>query len=110
MIGESAAKEIAKIPLSDNSGSRRIDDMLVDILAQLQQKLLESKVFALQLGESTDVQVKTQLPANVRYLEGESMRENFLFCHEILTQTTGEEIFNVTAIFLRNKNCNVRTV
>ena len=45
MLNENAAKEIQKVPLSDDLVSRRINDMAVDILEQLQDKLLKSKVF-----------------------------------------------------------------
>ena len=47
MIGETATKGIVKVLLSDNTASRRIGDTSVDILAQLQKKLLGNKVFAL---------------------------------------------------------------
>ena len=49
MLGENAAKKILKILLSDNTVSRRINDMAADILEQLQDKLSESKFFSLQL-------------------------------------------------------------
>ena len=45
MLGENAAKEIQKIPLSDNTVSRRITDMVANILEQPRDKLLESKLF-----------------------------------------------------------------
>ena len=45
MLGENAAKEIQKIPLSNNTVSRRINVTAVDILEQLLDKLLESKLF-----------------------------------------------------------------
>ena len=46
MLGQNAAKEIQKIPLSYNTVSRRINDMAADILEQLRDKLLESKLFS----------------------------------------------------------------
>ena len=65
MINESAVKEVEKVPLSDNSISRRIDDMSDDILSQLKNSSMKSAVFALQLDESTDIQGKAQLLANI---------------------------------------------
>ena len=41
MLGENAAKENQKIPLSDDTVSSRINDMAADILEQLRDKLLE---------------------------------------------------------------------
>ena len=67
---------------------RRIDD----ILSQLKDSLMKSEVFALQLDESTDIQEKAQLLANIRYIENNSIQENFLFCREIPAYTTGDEI------------------
>ena len=47
MLGENAAKEVQKIPLSENTVSQRINDMAADILEQLRDKLLESKLFSI---------------------------------------------------------------
>ena len=47
MLGENAAKEVQKIPLSENTVSQRINDMAADILRQLRDKLLESKLFSI---------------------------------------------------------------
>ena len=55
IINESAITEVEKVPLSDNSISRRIDGMSDDILSQLKDSLIKSKVFALQLDDSTDI-------------------------------------------------------
>ena len=57
MINESAVKEVEKVPLSDISICRRIDDISDDILSQLKDSLMKNKVFALQLlkDESTNI-------------------------------------------------------
>ena len=68
-INKSAVEEVQKVLLSDNSISRRIDDMSDDILSQLKDSLMKSEVFALQLDESTDIQEKGQLPANFDVLK-----------------------------------------
>ena len=79
MLGKNAAKEIQKIPLSDNTVSRCINDMAADILEQLRDKLLESKVFSIHLNESTDKKEKCQLLANVNLLEVIPYRKVFFF-------------------------------
>ena len=84
----------------------RIDDMSDDILSQLNNSLISSEVFALQLDESTDIQGKAQLLANIRYIENNCIQENFLFYREIQAHTTGEQIYNETATFLRKKSWN----
>ena len=60
---------------------------------------MKSEVFALQLDESMDIQGKAQLLANLRYIENNSIQENFLFSREIPAHTTGEKIYNVTVTF-----------
>ena len=79
MLGENAAKEIKTIPLSDNTVSRLINDMAADILKQLRDKLLESKLFSIHLNESTDIKEKCQLLANVNLLEVIPYRKVFFF-------------------------------
>ena len=40
---------------------------------------------------------------NIRYIEKNSIEENFLFCREIPAHRTGEEIYDVTVIFFDEK-------
>ena len=100
MLGPDVAKEIAKVPLSDNTISRRIDDMSADMESIVLGKMCISGTFALQLDESTDISGYAQLLANVRFVDGAAIRENFLFFKALPEITTGEEIFRVASEYL----------
>ncbi|XP_050993118.1 SCAN domain-containing protein 3 [Labeo rohita] len=103
MLGPEAVKELAKVSLSDNTISRRIDDMSADIECVVLEKIRISKKFALQLDESTDISGHAQLLANVRFVDGDAIRENFLFCKALPEKVTGEEIFRVTSEYLEKR-------
>ena len=47
MLGETAAKKVAQIPLSNDTITRRNDDMAGDILAQLIEQLNLFKSFSM---------------------------------------------------------------
>ncbi|XP_077598774.1 SCAN domain-containing protein 3-like [Stigmatopora nigra] len=100
MLGPGAAKDIDKVPLSDNTIARRNDDMSTDIESHVLEKIRISRKFALQVDESTDISGHSQLLANVRFVDGDAIRENFLFCKTLPEKTTGEEIFRVTSEYL----------
>jgi len=56
VLGQSAASKMRDIPLSNDTVERRISDMAEDTETQLIEKIKKSKLFALQLDESTDIQ------------------------------------------------------
>jgi hypothetical protein len=78
MIGREAESEIDKVLVSDNTISKRVDDMSHDVGAILSE-ILKNTNFALQVDESTDTTNKNQLLAFVRFEnEGEIMENLFL--------------------------------
>lgn len=100
MLGPQAAKEISKVPLSNSTIARRINDMSADIEEVVFDKIRQCGKFALQVDESTDVSGHAQLLGCVRFVDGEEIRDNFLFCKCLPHKTTGEEIYRVTTEYL----------
>ena len=79
MIDEATASKLKAIPLSDNTIARRIYDISKDIEEQLNDKI-RAKRFALQMDEATDSNKDCLLIAYVRFIDGEDLREDLLFC------------------------------
>ena len=69
--------------------------MSADIESVVLEKICTSKKFELQLDESTDISGHAQLLANVRFVDGDAIRENVLFCKTLpeRVRRTGEEFF-----------------
>ena len=86
MFGEEAVSELSKIPLFDNTISRRIHDMSENIKCNTKSKILKHKLFALQVDESTDITGKAQLLMFIRFIDDESIVEDFL-CGKELPET-----------------------
>ena len=79
VLGQSAASEMKDITLSNDTVERRISDMAEDTETQLTEKIKKSKLCALQLDESTDIQ-NSILLTYVRYIDHDEsgMKEDIL--------------------------------
>ena len=79
MFGEEAASELRKIPLSDNTISRRIHAMSENIECNnIKSKILKHKLLALQIDESTNITGKAQLLVFIRFIDDKFIVEDFL--------------------------------
>ncbi len=76
MLSEEAESQLSKIPVSNNTISRRVDDLSNNISCILSE-ILQNKNFAFQADESTDITGKAQLLAFVRF-ENENNKKLFL--------------------------------
>ena len=81
VCGSDQRRKLEGIPKSNNVVKSRIDDISENILKQVMEELATSPFpFSLQLDESTDVSYCTQLVCYVRYVNGNEIKEDFLFC------------------------------
>ncbi|GFT80817.1 zinc finger BED domain-containing protein 5 [Trichonephila clavipes] len=102
MFGDNFAKELQSIPLSNDTVSRRIDDISEDVEQQLFGKLRD-KLFSIQLDEATDSNKDAHFIAYVRFWdEGLSTTEeesfiDFTSSGEIKRQFCNKTLFQFWA-------------
>ncbi|GFS87994.1 SCAN domain-containing protein 3 [Trichonephila clavipes] len=96
-------KSLQSIPLSNDTVSRRIDDIAEDVEQQLFGKLRD-KLFSIQLDEATDSNKDAHFIAYVRFWDGMSAVEELLFCKPIKLKTTAIALFDILNNFINEAN------
>ena len=104
MCGGEQANKLELIPLSNDTITRRIKDMSIDIKQQLIARVHKSVNFAIQLDEKTDISSNAQLMVYVRYQGSQDIEEDILFCQSLDTTTKGIDIFSKTNDFFQDKD------
>ena len=99
--GKTAANEMRKIPLSNNTVCRRIFEISEDQREQLILRIKESRKFAIQLDESMDITKMALLFAYVGYVYNNDIHEDLLFCQPLHGRTTGMDIFQTADDFFQ---------
>jgi len=112
MLGPEVAAKVKTVPLSDDTMSRRIEDLSSDLQDQIREnfKTPEDERWALQVDECTDISGKAQLLAFIRFIKDGKLVNEFFFCKDLKSTTTGGDIFelvneNVLLFNLEWKNC-----
>ena len=75
--------------------------MSQDIKDQVLDQVRASPVFAIQLDETTDVAQCSQRLMYARFVSGNHVKEEMLFCHPMESYTTATDIFQVVSNFFQ---------
>ncbi|CAH1998194.1 unnamed protein product [Acanthoscelides obtectus] len=93
VLHKPASDIIKRIPLSNNTVERRIDEMNSDIDSFL-CTYLQTTHFSMQLDESTLPDNAALLLAYVRFIMNQEIYEELLFARTLITDTKAESIFH----------------
>ena len=104
-----ACDVIKKIPLSNSTVQRRIDEMVFDVKTSLCY-YLKTTQFSLQLDESTLPDNQSLLLAYVRFLKEEKICQEMLFAKKLITDTKGESVFLVLKDFFNEKEIPLQNI
>ena len=103
VLGVEVEKKLSLVLLSNDIISSWICDLSKDILQQVIADIKASPTkVSLQLHESTDISLCSQLLVFVRYVK-EKVVEEFLFCEPMKTTTKAVDIFNIVKFFLNHE-------
>ncbi len=101
MLGEKANSELSKVPVSNNTISRRVDD-LSNNTSGILSEILQNNNLALQVDESTDINGKAQLLTFVRSENEGEIMEKYFCCKELPETTKGHDVFNILSSYLES--------
>ena len=103
MNGEKFSNIIKPVPLSSYTVSGQIHEMSTKIENEVIKHIKSGTCEALQLDETMDVAGPVVLFAVAWYRNNNSTEDELLFCKPLKTRTTGEDIFNLVDLYLKEE-------
>uniref|UniRef100_A0A8C0VXM4 SCAN domain-containing protein 3 n=1 Tax=Castor canadensis TaxID=51338 RepID=A0A8C0VXM4_CASCN len=103
MLGESAAKKVAQVPLSNDTIARRIQELALDMEDQLIEQIKLAKYFSLQLDECRDIANMVILLVYVRFEHDDDIKEEFFFSASLPANATSSELYEAVKNYIVNK-------
>uniref|UniRef100_K7FTI9 DUF4371 domain-containing protein n=1 Tax=Pelodiscus sinensis TaxID=13735 RepID=K7FTI9_PELSI len=98
VLGEETAKKPNDISVSNDTVSRWINEISQNISEQVVAEIKKSPLFAIQMDESTNVSLCSQLLVFARYMvEGDF--KDFLFCKTLDTTTKAQYVMEIVNDF-----------
>ena len=112
--GESAAKKIEQVFLSDDTVRRRISHISLGVKQQVIEEVKAPPLFTFQDEESTDMALCSQLVVFVRYIHEHDTKTKFLFCTPLKTIKSEDVMEKIFTFFDAedlqwNKLCRICT-
>jgi hypothetical protein len=104
MFSDKLSKDIGLMPLSNDTATRRINDMANNAESELISRIKESLFYSLQIDETTNVSNDAQLICYIRYEFNNAIHEDMLFFKDFPNCTTGEQIFKVLNEYMQLRN------
>ncbi|XP_068234222.1 zinc finger BED domain-containing protein 5-like [Palaemon carinicauda] len=104
ILGETSAKKMQQVSLSNNTIQRRISKMSMDVKEQVLTEIKGFPLFSFQLDESTDVSSCSQLLVFVRYINSGDIKDEFLFCSALETTTKADDVMEKVSTFFQEED------
>uniref|UniRef100_K7G186 DUF4371 domain-containing protein n=1 Tax=Pelodiscus sinensis TaxID=13735 RepID=K7G186_PELSI len=102
VLGEEAARKLNNISVSNDTISRWINEISQNISEQVVDEIKKSPLFAIQLDESTDITLCSQLMVFARYMVEEDFKDEFLFCKTLDTTTKAQGVMEIVNNFFES--------
>ncbi|XP_065671987.1 protein FAM200B-like [Hydra vulgaris] len=97
------------IPLCNNTVSRRIDELSEDVGLQLIEKL-KTRLFSVQMDESTLRDSEAVLLTYVRYIDNNDFAEEMLFCKSLKSSITAKDIYSTLKSYLDTNKIPMKNI